>query len=324
MTSGTASTLDSRPESRFEDRASFTIPPIPTSRWAPFCPLHGVVTLDSRTSTHEPLVPDDRHIEVSGSLPLRSSAIWAVAVLAPLALAVAISVFHNNADPAGTSANADSIAWPTARRGTAPASRDSRSVAPVGDLIAGLEQRLVQNPDDAKGWVLLAQSYQFLGNTERAKAAVARAVALGMDEADLRQRVVSTTSTGSNAVARASDGDVTAAVVRGVVDVSDDRLAPLLGQAGSRLFITAREPGGAPMPVAVLAADVAAYPFEYILSDANAMLPGTKLSDFEALAVSARLSQSGSAERSDGDLESDVAIVQLGANFPVRLTLRSH
>jgi len=294
------------------------------SRWAAFRPLQGVVTLDTRTSTREPLRPEHRHIGVGRLLPLRSIAVWAVAVLAPLALAAAISVFHNSTGSASASANAESIAWPPAPRSTTPARQDTTSVAPVGDLVAGLEQRLAQSPDDAKGWVLLAQSYQFLGNAERAEAAVARAVALGMDAADLRQRVVTTSTPGNAPAARAGDGNVTATVVRGVVDVSDDRLTPLLSQAGSRLFITARAPGGPPMPVAVLAADGASYPFEYTLSDANAMLPGTRLSDYAELAVSARLSRSGSAQRSDGDLESDVAIVQLAANLPVRLTLRAH
>jgi len=280
--------------------------------------------LDTRTSTSEPSRPEHRHSEIRGSLPLRSIAIWAAAVLAPLALAAAISVFHNSASSASTSASTQSIAWPTAPRSSAPARKDTTSVAPVGDLVTGLEQRLAQNPDDAKGWILLAQSYQFLGNAERADAAVARALALGMNEADVRQRIGSTVDPGNAPRAHADDGAVTAAVVRGVVDVSDDRLTPLLGHAGSRLFITARAPDGPPMPVAVLAADVASYPFEYSLSDANAMLPGTKLSDYDELAVSARLSQSGSTQRSDGDLESEIAIVQVAANLPVRLTLRAH
>jgi len=281
--------------------------------------------LNSRTSTREPLRPKQRHIDDGGSLPLRSIAIWTAAVLAPLAITAAISVFHNSADSASTSASAASIAWPTSPRRTVPAPQGSTSVAPVGDLITRLEQRLARNPDDAKGWALLAQSYQFLGDAERAEAAVARAIGLGMDEAELRQRVVSASTVGNAPlVARGGNDAVTTAVVRGVVDVSDDRLTPLLDQAGSRLFITARAPDGPPMPVAVLAADVAAYPFEYTLSDANAMLPGTKLSDYEELAVSARLSQSGSTQRSDGDLESEVAIVQLAADLPVRLTLRAH
>jgi cytochrome c-type biogenesis protein CcmH/NrfG len=63
------------------------------------------------------------------------------------------------------------------------------SAAPVASLIGGLEQRLEQNPGDANGWALLAQSYAFVGQRDRAEAAVAQAIALGFDEASLRSRV---------------------------------------------------------------------------------------------------------------------------------------
>jgi cytochrome c-type biogenesis protein CcmH/NrfG len=65
----------------------------------------------------------------------------------------------------------------------------SMQVASVPSLLSGLEQRLQSNPDDAKGWALLAQSYAFVGQPELADQAVAHAVSLGLDESDLRQRV---------------------------------------------------------------------------------------------------------------------------------------
>ena len=39
------------------------------------------------------------------------------------------------------------------------------------------------------GWVLLAQSYAFLGDESQVEHAVQRAVALGVDEATLRDRI---------------------------------------------------------------------------------------------------------------------------------------
>jgi cytochrome c-type biogenesis protein CcmH/NrfG len=38
-----------------------------------------------------------------------------------------------------------------------------RKAASVTSLIVGLEARLVENPDDAKGWLLLAKSHDHLG-----------------------------------------------------------------------------------------------------------------------------------------------------------------
>lgn len=130
----------------------------------------------------------------------RSLVVWGLTVLAPLATASAVAVFHNYSHSAADATSVSAIAWPTnAQRSTAPgpARPATTSVAPVGDLIAGLEQRLAQNPNDAKGWVLLAQSHAFLGNTDRVDAAIARAVTLGMDEHELRGRVDSAASSGT-------------------------------------------------------------------------------------------------------------------------------
>lgn len=63
------------------------------------------------------------------------------------------------------------------------------TAAPIGDLIGGLEARLATEPDDVKGWALLAQSYAFVGDTAGAERALQRAVALGADEQALRAQV---------------------------------------------------------------------------------------------------------------------------------------
>jgi cytochrome c-type biogenesis protein CcmH len=61
----------------------------------------------------------------------------------------------------------------------------------VQSLVAGLEARLAEQPDDAEGWVLLAQSYAYTSNEEAVERAVRRAVDLGVDEQMLRDRVAS-------------------------------------------------------------------------------------------------------------------------------------
>lgn len=64
-----------------------------------------------------------------------------------------------------------------------PEATQDRS-ASVGSLVGGLEARLAQNPDDAKGWLLLARSHDHLGDNARAWDAYSRARELGMtDEA---------------------------------------------------------------------------------------------------------------------------------------------
>lgn len=89
-----------------------------------------------------------------------------------------------------------SLAWP----GTTPSrlAPDDAAVRgagvtapPVESLVAGLEARLAEQPNDAEGWTLLAQSYAYTSNEEAVERAVRRAVELGVDETMLRDRVAS-------------------------------------------------------------------------------------------------------------------------------------
>jgi cytochrome c-type biogenesis protein CcmH len=66
------------------------------------------------------------------------------------------------------------------------------------------------------------------------------------------------------------------------------------------LFIFARAPQGGP-PLAVIRQEASAVPGVFSLSDANAMLPGRSLTDFESLTIVARLSSSGQPTASSGD-----------------------
>lgn len=66
----------------------------------------------------------------------------------------------------------------------------SRSVAPVGQMIDGLARRLQEQPDDVDGWRLLAQSYAYVGDMDKARAAADMAVSLGADEASVSAAVL--------------------------------------------------------------------------------------------------------------------------------------
>lgn len=119
--------------------------------------------------------------------------VWLVGVVVALVL---------DRGPAGRSEivrSMDSLAWPVApqsplvQRNVPPAptasSADGSRVAPVESLIGGLEARLAAKPDDANGWALLAQSYAYAADDAGVERAIARAVALGVDEQSLRERV---------------------------------------------------------------------------------------------------------------------------------------
>jgi len=85
----------------------------------------------------------------------------------------------------------------------------------------------------------------------------------------------------------------------------DDALADAVPD-GASLFIFARNPAGGP-PVAVVRGSAAALPGEFSLSDANAMLPGSSLEDYETLSIVARVSVSGQPIAQPGDLFGEIS-----------------
>jgi cytochrome c-type biogenesis protein CcmH len=69
---------------------------------------------------------------------------------------------------------------------------------------------------------------------------------------------------------------------------------------GAALFIFARAPGGGP-PLAVIRQPAAAVPGHFTLSDANSMIKGRSLGDYDEIALVARLSMSGQPNAQPGD-----------------------
>jgi cytochrome c-type biogenesis protein CcmH len=76
---------------------------------------------------------------------------------------------------------------------------------------------------------------------------------------------------------------------------SVDQLAP-----AAQLFIFARAPEGGP-PLAVIRRPASEVPGQFMLSDANSMIQGRSLANFERLTVVARLSASGQPTEQPGD-----------------------
>lgn len=83
------------------------------------------------------------------------------------------------------------------------------------------------------------------------------------------------------------------------------------------VFVIVRRPDVPGPPVAVRRLVAVDLPTRISLTDADAMLPGTTLSDLGALDVMARASLSGSPTSMSGDIESAVARTRLGAEAVV-------
>jgi cytochrome c-type biogenesis protein CcmH len=110
-------------------------------------------------------------------------------------------------------------------------------------------------------------------------------------------------STGQNAAGPA--GVPAGKSVRIKIRLGDQVSAAKLGPASS-LFIFARSPQGGP-PVAVMREPASAVPGDFVLSDANAMIPGRSLGDFQELELVARISTSGQPQEQPGDLYAEQA-----------------
>ncbi|KAF1015736.1 MAG: Lipopolysaccharide assembly protein B [Stenotrophomonas maltophilia] len=81
--------------------------------------------------------------------------------------------------------------------------------------------------------------------------------------------------------------------------------------AGSQVFVLARAIGGPPMPVAVRRLPLAGFSGEVDLGDGDSPMPTAPLSAHRDVEVLVRISRSGSANRGEGDLQSEVVRVTL-------------
>ena len=105
-----------------------------------------------------------------------------------------------------------------------------------------------------------------------------------------------TAASASNAAA----APAAAAALGGEVSVSAEmasRITP-----GDTLFIFARAAQGPRIPLAIIKRPVASWPSAFVLDDTMAMAPNLKLSGFDKVVVSARISKSGNATPQAGDL----------------------
>jgi len=89
----------------------------------------------------------------------------------------------------------------------------------------------------------------------------------------------------------------------------------------AQVFVIAREPGGAPMPVAVERHAVSELPFTATLDDGDGPMPTRRLSQLAEVELVARLSASGNAMPQEGDIESAPVRVALPAKQPVELVI---
>jgi cytochrome c-type biogenesis protein CcmH len=198
-----------------------------------------------------------------------------------------------------------------------------------------LEQAMGLDPDDAKAIALMGAAQYQIGNFGAARTLLNRlleAMPPGQTEqraamAELLKRIDDRIATegrsgaAPQAAASASPqgagradpssgptGDADATMISGSVSLSPALAAQ--AREAPTLFITARAGAGPRIPYAALRIDQPRLPLEFRLDDSLAMDPSRRLSSAGEVVIEARLSRSGSANRSAGDL--------YGVSEPVR------
>lgn len=186
--------------------------------------------------------------------------------------------------------------------------QDSSSVGSVASMVEGLATRLEGNPSDGKSWLLLARSYKYLNRMPEARQAYERAAALGERDDELARQFTT--------------GDLTSAPsaqIFGNLRLSERSREIVLPT--DTVFIFARAVDGPPMPVAVLQRPVSDLPLDFLLNDSQSMSADVKLSNFEQVVVTARISRSGVATEALQGLEakSDPILVADNRHLNLRI-----
>ncbi|MGZ8151526.1 MAG: c-type cytochrome biogenesis protein CcmI [Methylovulum sp.] len=262
----------------------------------------------------------------------------------------------------------------------AAANASRPSMEQINKMVAGLAERMKNNPSDANGWVMLGQSYKVLRQYPKAIDAFEHAYKLLGDKAPIMLLYAETLAYANGeqlagkpaelvfkalalepdnisglwlgGMAKAQQGDGPSAIklwrklegllpagskeqeetqgliaeleaqlpaasttpspaasqqanVSGVsVDVQVSLASDLKNQTspGDTVFVYAQALSGPKMPLAIVRKQVSDLPLTVNLSDAMAMTPTMKLSNFDTVKLLARISKSGNAMTQPGDL----------------------
>jgi len=190
--------------------------------------------------------------------------------------------------------------WPTAADASSVAAAPSNTTketnaGALDEVTRNLAQRLATKGGTDDEWRLLAQSYDYMGRTEEARAA--------------RTHIKATESNTATEGLRIS----------GTVRISADLAAH--ATAGATLFIYATDGATPGPPLAVLRLKVDRWPVSFVLDDADAMIPGRNLSASKSVQLEARISASGEALPRPGDLVGSLSNVDPHTTHAVSISI---
>lgn len=166
--------------------------------------LDGAAAQSARLEIERRLLTADADSDLAATAALPRASAWRWTAILTLILApVAALIYLDHGTPGMPQI---SFADQAADR-----SADAARAAQVAGLIGQVEARLAENPDDLRGWVLLARAYVRLGRIDDALIAQAKAGDLFDQEPDLAEDAAETMAAFGELLMEAAGGEITPA-----------------------------------------------------------------------------------------------------------------
>lgn len=192
----------------------------------------------------------------------------------------------------------------------------------TGELRQSLEALIERQPDNPKVYMTLGMAAFQEGNfsdaihiwqrylqrpnkDERAAELLERSMAVAQKQLAMAESA----APAEEAAVSDAEHDASKPALTVSVTVTDEVLGSLA--SNDTLFVYAKAVDGPPMPLAVVRQTVGQWPATVQLSDANAMTPMAKISNFKDVIVQARISSSGNAIPQSGDWVGPSQVIQL-------------
>ncbi len=216
----------------------------------------------------------------------RKGTLIAIAIAVPL---LAAGLYLQLGSPDANEVSHRSSLPPQPATNTA-ASTESTNVGSVASMVEGLASRLRDNPVDGGSWLLLARSYKHLNRIDEAADAYEKAAA-----------------------------QAAGARIYGNVKLSSDAVGVV--QPTDTVFIFAKAVNGPPAPIAVLQRAASELPIDFLLNDSQSVVAGVKLSVFDEVVVTARITRGGDATVALQGLEAKSGTILVAENRHLNLTI---
>lgn len=97
--------------------------------------------------------------------------------------------------------------------------------------------------------------------------------------------------------------------------------APVTYPENSMLFVYAQSVTGSAMPIVAIKLPITTFPVQVVLSDANAMIQGAKLSDHEEFIIKARISGDGGVNKSVGQWSGKSELIKAGETTSINIEI---